>query len=375
MDELRLIETLRQDVEEPDIEVSSRAWSAVETRMRHSGWLSRRSGRKRRAIRLGLVTGAAAIAVTLLLVTPLWFPQGTSPAAAGALLAAAKAAEQRTYQELGPGEYYYSRSLGANMVFAGEDPSYSVQIPETKEAWLGGDGSARIVIIKGTPRFLSGHDRARWKAAGSDPYLWEHPDNSDLRLSPDENVFPFGRARALSYEELIALPADPSELLERIDAAARASGQDLDYKRFVVIGDLLRGALLPPELEGATYRLAAMIPGIELIGEVRDPEGRPGVAVGFVHGGIRHDLIFDPDTGRLLAERYVVDEPLAETGAAVGTVIGYSAYGFEDGIVSSTSERPPGVAPIDTGGACVGIIEGGDPTVPQPIIESCPPRT
>jgi hypothetical protein len=134
MDELRLIETFRQDVEEPDVEASSRAWSTVETRMRHSGWLSRRSGRKRRAIRLGLITGAAAIAVTLLLVTPLLFPQRTSPAAAGALLAAAKAAEQRAYQELGPGEYYYSRSLGANMVFAGEDPSYSVQIPETKEA-------------------------------------------------------------------------------------------------------------------------------------------------------------------------------------------------------------------------------------------------
>lgn len=378
MDELRLIETFRQDVEDPDVEASSRAWSTVETRMRHSSWSSTGSMRRRRAIRLGLVTGAAAIAVSLLLLIPLLVPQRASPAAAQALLVAAKAAEDGPYHELQPGEYYYSRSRGANMAFVGGDPetSYALQIPETKEAWLGGDGSARIVIIKGTPRFLSGHDRARWKAAGSDPYLWEHPDNSDLRLSPDENVFPFGRARALSYEELIALPADPSELLERIDAAARASGQDLDYKRFVVIGDLLRGALLPPELEGATYRLAAMIPGIELIGEVRDPEGRPGVAVGFVHGGIRHDLIFDPDTGRLLAERYVVDEPLAETGAAVGTVIGYSAYGFEDGIVSSTSERPPGVAPIDTGGACVGVIEGsGDPTVPQPIIESCPPRT
>lgn len=338
--------------------------------MRQSGFSRAFSRRRGWTFRLGIAMGVGSLAVALLLFLPVLIPKEASPEAAAALNAAARAAEQQQpYEELRPGDYYYSKSVGANLAFFGEDPasSYGLQIPDTTEGWLGRDGSARFITIRGTPRFLSGRDRGRWQAAGADRYLWEHPDNVDLRLDPGENLFPFGGAPALSYEELIALPPDPDELFERIDAAARASGQILDYERFVVIGDLLRHAWLRPELQAALYRTAARLPGVELVGEVRDPADRQGIAVGFVHAGIRDELIFDPNTGRLLAERDVLVESISDVQAPPGTIIGYSAYGLEDGIVKSATERPTGVGPVDTGGACVPVSQGGEPGVPQPI--------
>ncbi len=328
----------------------------------------------RRALRLGMASAAAALGLAILLVIPILIPRGASRAAAEALNAAAAAAERQPYEQIGPSEYYYSKATGAAMSIGGADTGsfYSLLVPSTTESWLGQDGSLRAISVRGTPQFLSARDRKRWEDAGADRYEWESPDNQDLRLGPGENVFPFGGSPGLTYQELIALPADPDELLERIDEAARAAGQEVNYERFVVIGDLFQMSLLPPDLQAAIYRTAARIPGVELIGEVEDPVGRRGVAVGFVHYGIRNEMIFDPDTGRLLAERDVLVERIPDTGAAPGTVIGYVALGLEGGIVKATTERPPGVAPVEAGGTCVPVIEGGgDPGTPQRIPD-CP---
>ena len=86
--------------------------------------------------------------------------------------------------------------------------------------------------------------------------------------------------------------------------------------------------------------MAAGLPGVELVGDTKDPVGLDGMAVAYAHEGLRHDLIFDPDTSALLGERSVVVDP-SKGGFDVepGTVVGWAAY-LSSGIVDSTSDRP-----------------------------------
>ena len=104
---------------------------------------------------------------------------------------------------------------------------------------------------------------------------------------------------------------------------------------------MLRETYASPELRAALFQIASGLPGVELIGDVTDEEGRPGVAVGYPSDGLRHDLIFDPNTSVLLGERTVVTDPSSSEEAQhlrVGDVIGWAVY-LSSGVVDSTTDR------------------------------------
>lgn len=136
---------------------------------------------------------------------------------------------------------------------------------------------------------------------------------------------------------------DPDELYEQIRKKAEGYGPSIDAEVLVLVGDLLRETLAPPDLRAALFRVAARIPGVELIGEVTDPAGRKGTAVARTSDDVgfleRIELIFDPDTSELLAEREVLLERVHWADAEPDTVIGYGSY-LNSGVVDSTSERP-----------------------------------
>lgn len=105
---------------------------------------------------------------------------------------------------------------------------------------------------------------------------------------------------------------------------------------------MLRETDLRPALRAAIYEVAAELPGIELLGPVRDPADREGTGVAFTdrRRGIRHELIFDPADSALLGEREVVvghwDKALQ---VPAGTVVGYATC-LESGVVGSTATPP-----------------------------------
>ncbi len=112
-----------------------------------------------------------------------------------------------------------------------------------------------------------------------------------------------------------------------------------DWETFTIIGDLLRETYAPPAVRSALYQAAAKIPGAKYDGAVKDAAGRPGLAVAYTHAGLRHELIFDPNTSQLLGEQYVVVDPTeAELHASPGTVVGYAVY-LASGVVRSVSDR------------------------------------
>ena len=74
---------------------------------------------------------------------------------------------------------------------------------------------------------------------------------------------------------------------------------------FTAVGDYLRETATTPAQRAALYEVAAGIDGVELLGDVTDHAGRTGTAVAIddPEQGVRHTLVFDPDTGVLLEER------------------------------------------------------------------------
>jgi len=100
---------------------------------------------------------------------------------------------------------------------------------------------------------------------------------------------------------LLDRSTDPRKLLVQMrlaDGGPRSAGED-----FVHVGDFLRETDARPALRAALYRAAALIPGVRLLGTVRDHLGRSGLGVAYRN----HELIFNPQTAALMAEQTIGD--------------------------------------------------------------------
>jgi hypothetical protein len=147
--------------------------------------------------------------------------------------------------------------------------------------------------------FLSATARQQWIRAGRPHQVFMR---QRARTPADSFIEP--------YRQLLALPTNPNALWRLLERhAGKGSHASRDAEMFTEVGDLLRDQPIPPRVRSGLYLLATRIPGIELAGRTHDGIGRPAVAVGFTHAGIRQELLFDPHTYALLGERSVVIKP------------------------------------------------------------------
>jgi hypothetical protein len=295
----------------------------------------------RRRGRLALIPAGAAALALALVVGSIFLPGGgggTSAEAAEVLRSAAKVAGARPPASF-EGRYRYTRSENAYLATSVErGGSFTVLGAHLREMWVAPDGSGRLRERSGEPIFLGPRDREAWVALGS-PDLWE-PGTSDETFGPG----------GLHYQDFSGLSTDPHELYEQIQRRAAdgktsgapvPEGAPVAVNMFAIVGDLLRETVAPPELRAALYEVAARIPGVELVGEVTDPTGRNGVAVAMSDelDGVRQEIVFDPETSELLAERQVLLRRVGWVDAEPGTAIGWATY-LVSGTVDSTSARP-----------------------------------
>lgn len=185
-----------------------------------------------------------------------------------------------------------------------------------RDFWMAADGSGRIRETVGDLIFLSDADREAWEAGDLTPYAL----NEDFGTGGLEPQF----ANA-------SLPTDVDLLRKEVEqrAAATHPWPRTDSQMFVVIGDLLRDPLTPPEVRAALFEVAAGLPGIELLGETTDRIGRTGVAVAMTSLPLtpwhrQEIIIFDPATSVLLEERTVSLAPYGDTPAPF--LWGYATY-------------------------------------------------
>lgn len=108
----------------------------------------------------------------------------------------------------------------------------------------------------------------------------------------------FTGERVAGWAGLYELPTDPAALEAALRRGrGRGEGNDADSELYSRVGDLLSESPAPPALRRALYEVAANVPGVELLGPLKDLDGRPGV--GIQREGDRR-LIIDATDGRLL---------------------------------------------------------------------------
>ena len=152
---------------------------------------------------------------------------------------------------------------------------------------------------------VSAADRAAWQRDGS-PTSWDYVGQSDgladaqgdtsglllslsmagdpmtsLDASYGSQQFPIG-AKALTYAQLQALPADPATLRKLILAGGVAPGES--PSAFLLDGVIAPILEMPvtPAVRAALYEMLAAMPGIKGLGEVTDPAGQQGEAVSYI---------------------------------------------------------------------------------------------
>jgi hypothetical protein len=289
--------------------------------------------RHRRALVPALGAGLAVVAAVALLLVTGGDGRRVEPAAAAALEKLADAARAQP-PTLVPGDarFLYFRLEGTGyLAMAGEPPfnrgirteddfGFLVAFRHTQEVWIGEErGRGRNTF--GAVRLRSQRDRAAWEAAGR-PKL---PPASDEEFPLSQGI------------ERLRIPTDPDALLEQLRRRAERNDEGNVWIFTTMITDYLREWGVTPEQRATLLEAAARVPGIDLLGERKDPKGRPGTGFAMVdeQEHARHTLIIDRDTGELLAE-------LTETLPGGPIPAGATQYTvFESPVlVGSPGERP-----------------------------------
>lgn len=296
-----------------------------------------------RAARLGIA--AAAVTVIVAIAASLLLP-GSSPgnqatrksrSVTDVLTAlAGAAARQPAIRPPGPGQYQYTDSVSRGLVDMVYKRPFSLTYLQTRQIWIGWNGSGRIAEGHSHPRFVTPRDRAAWIADGR-PRL------------PAGGIFDqrFGRhGLTLGPVNEWKLPTNPTRLGAMLRKRAIESGPPGPAEDFVQVGDLLRETDAPPALRAALFKVAASIPGVRILGHVTDRLGRTGIVVAYIDRppagkyagkyGLS-ELIFAPKSSALLDEQTVLVDALAHTHR----ITSWTAY-IATGVVNSpTAVAPP----------------------------------
>ncbi|WP_329255569.1 CU044_5270 family protein [Streptomyces sp. NBC_01478] len=142
------------------------------------------------------------------------------------------------------------------------------------------------------------------------------------------------------YNNVRTLPTDADAMYDYLaKSALKYGGQEQNQAMFVLVGDLLRNSIVPPEQSAALFRAVARIPGITTVEHVVDAEGRPGVAIARTDpdNPLRDEWIFDAKTYEFLGEREVATKDNA--GVKKGTVTANTAV-LRRAVVDRAGQRP-----------------------------------
>lgn len=278
----------------------------------------------RRIARRCSAAGVAAIAMAATVVTVTHVGGSSSEAQAAGLL-------QRAAEQLGSradivataGQYYYRRAIGIDRVGdVRSDGERTVGTSSVEyEIWIGADGSGRIRRI----------DRSATRPRQSGEVV-------DQAFGAGQLLVPFG-ATPVSLAELASLTADPRHLRDQIVRATSEQPGSQAYKALNLLVNVMRNSPMTATITSPLYEAVASFSGMALVGKGKDDQGREGSWLGADSDhGTRLEVLLDPATGELLADREValVDIP---DYAARGTVVHRYTY-ITQGLVPSRDVRP-----------------------------------
>jgi hypothetical protein len=213
-----------------------------------------------------------------------------------------------------PGQYLLVHTR-ANWLGAGQDESGNTETYMSEQ---------RIdVYVPGDPHGEWVLDR-EWGPAGPMP-------GHDQRIRARNGEFYDGMLGMAPWTkaDMDALPRDGQALRDHFNAQYRGGSASRDEDSFVRITDLLRSGLVPADLRAGLYDALALIPGVTA-SEHANLDGKAGVAIGRtepLRGGLRAEIIIDPNTGLVIGERGVMTH--AAFGFGLNEVLGHTAIDYQ----------------------------------------------
>jgi hypothetical protein len=189
-------------------------------------------------------------------------------------------------------------------------------LPERREAWVAADGSTRVRVRIGEPRFLDEAIEEAFAAGGLGAVI-------GVGETIDETYGP-----APDRIDLSDWPTEPDELEDWMRSEAAASdpaGAVRAHRVLDVAAELLTETGARPTLRAAVLRVLARAEGLEVV------EGEEGVAVevGITYrdetGVWRRSIGFDGE-GSLVRSRLVDVDGLARIGIPPGTAVEDARY-------------------------------------------------
>ncbi|MFI0366342.1 CU044_5270 family protein [Actinomadura sp. 1N219] len=249
--------------------------------------------------------------------------------------------------------YWHTVSVSSHTSTVGKDGArYSVTVRNKYESWTpskpGGTVYGRQQYLGAKPTTAA--DEAAWRRAGSPdafeirvpitpggkitkPYRAKLAPTSQqppkLNASPlvdGDKVFWLGRN--VTMRQLRALPSDPkrlkAELMRWYEGHDTESDRPMDGGEWLyrVASGLVMDMPVRPEVRAAGFRMLAGLPAVTSIGQVTDPQGRPGNAIAVdgktPSGMLREQVIIDLSTGTALARATVMAKPAPGTDVPAG---------------------------------------------------------
>jgi DNA-directed RNA polymerase specialized sigma24 family protein len=147
----------------------------------------------------------------------------------------------------------------------------------------------------------------RWHRAdgGGEAFIDEHGELQVQSMQPPRDRPNRKVPVTDTYKGLTTLPTDPDALLRWAYAQDIENGNtSKDGVVYLMFNHLLRGNLLPPELEAAIFRAMKQIPGVTV--ETVDVLGKPTLSLGFTDDWLREELLIYPRTYTYRGERSTV---------------------------------------------------------------------
>ncbi|RQX02769.1 CU044_5270 family protein [Micromonospora inaquosa] len=187
---------------------------------------------------------------------------------------------------------YHHTKLWGDPVITSADGRHHVAFASETKIWQAADGTGNQASLQLEAQYPDQESRDYWqRESAARPAATGTPAPSVIPLPPRELRPPS------------AVPSELRELL-KVEHGAGAASKEVStlYGRYVV----------PRVTRAAVLRVLADVPGYRWRGQVTDRAGRNGVAVTF--DDREHDaqslLIFDPETGELLAHERLTLSPV-----------------------------------------------------------------